>query len=204
MEYDNAQAVIRERVGIRAAYDRYIGGQVNRQGLALCPFHGEKTPSFKLFYNNNSFYCFGCRIGGNVINLCARALNISYSDAIRRINDDFQLHLSVSKKPITDLQRSKTATKAKRREHEAEKTQERERADYELLTNYYKWLRNQPDSVVKEFQINYLDRLLNRYTQHHSAKDCYVSLPFRAEALIDCLYEKITEGGGKSEQDRNS
>ena len=32
--------------------------------LGLCPFHNEKTPSFNIYPENNSFYCFGCNKGG--------------------------------------------------------------------------------------------------------------------------------------------
>ncbi|NQS89035.1 DNA primase, partial [Patescibacteria group bacterium] len=44
--------------------------QLKRAGInykALCPFHQEKTPSFCVFPKTNSFYCFGCHHGGDVI-----------------------------------------------------------------------------------------------------------------------------------------
>ena len=37
--------------------------------IGLCPFHSEKTPSFTIYLNNNSFYCFGCHKGGDSIHL---------------------------------------------------------------------------------------------------------------------------------------
>ena len=43
----------------------YYGVQVNSRGFALCPFHAEKTPSFKVY--DSSFHCFGCGAGGTVI-----------------------------------------------------------------------------------------------------------------------------------------
>ena len=48
----------------------------------LCPFHSEKTPSFTVFPATNSFYCFGCGAGGDVITFTMRAENIGYTDAL--------------------------------------------------------------------------------------------------------------------------
>ena len=49
-----------------------VSGYVNlkrrgRNMVGLCPFHGEKTPSFNVYTENDSFYCFGCGVGGDVI-----------------------------------------------------------------------------------------------------------------------------------------
>ena len=49
----------------------------------LCPFHNEKTPSFTVYPENNSFYCFGCGVGGNVITFIRRIENLEYADAVR-------------------------------------------------------------------------------------------------------------------------
>ena len=38
-----------------------------RNYVGLCPFHNEKTPSFNLYPENGSFFCFGCETGGDVI-----------------------------------------------------------------------------------------------------------------------------------------
>ncbi len=48
----------------------------------LCPFHSEKTPSFTVFSNTSSFYCFGCGAGGDVISFIMRAENLDYRDAL--------------------------------------------------------------------------------------------------------------------------
>ena len=48
----------------------------------LCPFHSEKTPSFTVFPNSKSFYCFGCGAGGDVISFIMRAENLDYVDAL--------------------------------------------------------------------------------------------------------------------------
>ncbi len=50
--------------------------------MGLCPFHSEKTPSFCIYQNTNSFYCFGCGAGGDVIQFIMLAETLCYSDAI--------------------------------------------------------------------------------------------------------------------------
>ncbi len=51
--------------------------------VGLCPFHGEKTPSFNLYPENNSFYCFGCGAGGDVITFIKKIENLDYIDAVK-------------------------------------------------------------------------------------------------------------------------
>ncbi len=51
--------------------------------VGLCPFHGEKTPSFTVYPENNSFYCFGCGAGGDVITFVKKIEHLDYMDAVR-------------------------------------------------------------------------------------------------------------------------
>lgn len=65
-----------------------ISGYVNlrrrgRNMVGLCPFHGEKTPSFTVYPETDSFYCFGCGVGGDVIGFIRRAENLDYIDAVK-------------------------------------------------------------------------------------------------------------------------
>jgi hypothetical protein len=51
---------------------------------ALCPFHAEKTPSFYVYPLTNSFYCFGCGLGGDVLNLVERLYGCGFIEAVLR------------------------------------------------------------------------------------------------------------------------
>lgn len=51
--------------------------------FGLCPFHGEKTPSFSVSPDKQIFYCFGCKRGGGVINFIMEEENLSFPDAVR-------------------------------------------------------------------------------------------------------------------------
>lgn len=50
--------------------------------VGLCPFHNEKTPSFTVFLNEQSYFCFGCENGGDVITYVMNKNNCSYLEAI--------------------------------------------------------------------------------------------------------------------------
>ena len=60
--------------------------QLKRRGrnmVGLCPFHGEKTPSFNIYTENGSFYCFGCGTGGDVITFVMKIENLDYMEAVK-------------------------------------------------------------------------------------------------------------------------
>ena len=48
----------------------------------LCPFHSEKTPSFTVFPDSESFYCFGCGAGGDAITFVMKNENLDYPSAV--------------------------------------------------------------------------------------------------------------------------
>ena len=69
-----------------------IGGYVNlkRSGhlyKGLCPFHSEKTPSFTVFPDSRSYYCFGCQAGGDAITFVRNMDRLDYVDAVKRLAD---------------------------------------------------------------------------------------------------------------------
>ncbi len=57
-----------------------LGIEKNRTGFICCPFHNEDTASCKIY--EYSFYCFGCGVGGDVIDFIKRYLNLSFADAL--------------------------------------------------------------------------------------------------------------------------
>lgn len=65
--------LIGKYVTLQRAGTRYKG---------LCPFHSEKTPSFTVFPDQNSFYCFGCGVGGDAISFVKSIENLEYPEAV--------------------------------------------------------------------------------------------------------------------------
>ena len=65
-----------------------ISQQLKRSGdklVGLCPLHNEKTASF-FIYPQNTFYCFGCQLGGDVIELIVLLHGFNFSEAVRWLN----------------------------------------------------------------------------------------------------------------------
>ena len=76
-----------DEVLMRNDIESLIGGYVSlkRAGSnlkGLCPFHSEKTPSFMVYPADNSFYCFGCGVGGNAITFVRQIEHLDYPDAV--------------------------------------------------------------------------------------------------------------------------
>ena len=66
-----------------------------RNMVGLCPFHGEKTPSFNIYPENGSFYCFGCGAGGDVITFIRKIENLDYIEAVRFLAPVSYTHLTL-------------------------------------------------------------------------------------------------------------
>ena len=74
---------IRARCDIEEIIGHYV--TLKRAGSnysGLCPFHSEKSPSFTVFPASQSFYCFGCGAGGDVVTFIRREENLEYVEAI--------------------------------------------------------------------------------------------------------------------------
>ena len=76
---------------------RFYGYEPNHAGFICCPFHSEKTPSMKVYERN--YHCFGCGDHGSVIDFTAKLLGVDPLGAVKRLNDDFNLRLSLDSAP---------------------------------------------------------------------------------------------------------
>lgn len=75
---------IKYRSDLVSVISSYISlKQRGKNLIGLCPFHGEKTPSFTVYPENGSFYCFGCKVGGDVFTFTKMIENLDYIDAVR-------------------------------------------------------------------------------------------------------------------------
>ncbi len=95
----------------RCAVDDVIGSHITlkRAGsryLACCPFHNEKTPSFTVFPDTASYYCFGCGAGGDVITFIMKYKNLDYREAVYELADRAGLKVPEDRQ-ISNEQRNK-------------------------------------------------------------------------------------------------
>ncbi|MBE6850778.1 MAG: DNA primase [Ruminococcus sp.] len=75
---------LREANDITSAFGMYVNlKKRGRTHVCNCPFHSEKTPSCTVFPDTQSFYCFGCGAGGDVITFTMKMENLSYIEAVR-------------------------------------------------------------------------------------------------------------------------
>jgi len=58
-----------------------------------CPLHQEKTGSFTVYQESNSFYCFGCGAGGDPVAFVAKLFSLRPIDAARKIANDFGIQI---------------------------------------------------------------------------------------------------------------
>ena len=80
---------VKAAVTARQAAEMY-GLKVGRNSLACCPFHHDKTPSMKV---DDRYYCFGCGVTGDAVDLTAQLLGLSPKDAALRLAADFGIEV---------------------------------------------------------------------------------------------------------------
>jgi DNA primase len=75
---------VRSRNDIRDIVSRYVPLKVKGDRFwGLCPFHGEKTPSFSVHPDRGMYYCFGCHSGGNVIHFIMNIEKMNFPESVR-------------------------------------------------------------------------------------------------------------------------
>ena len=120
---------VKQSITVRKAAQMY-GIEVNRSGMACCPFHDDKNPSMKL--NEEYFYCFGCGATGDVIDFTARLYNLSPKEAAEKLAQDFGLAYDSQAPPRRRYVRQKT---------EAQKFKEDRDHAFRVLADYFHLLR---------------------------------------------------------------
>ena len=127
----NLFEIVKYGVSCREAAERY-GVEVNRYGMALCPFHNDRHPS--LYVADGHYYCFACGEHGDVIDFAAKLFGLPLYEAAQRLAADF--HLTPDKPP------SAAALHAKRIRTEAQQLRENERLCFSVLSDYARVLRD--------------------------------------------------------------
>ena len=127
---------------------RGYGLKINRSGMAICPFHQEKTPSAKIY--RDGFHCFGCGVHADVIGFTQRLFGLARPiDAAKKLNEDFFLHLDIGGKA-----QPMQVSEYRMRQREREEYERWEREAWNTLRGYmrlmYDWREMVPRSPDDE------------------------------------------------------
>ncbi|MBU0673050.1 MAG: DNA primase [Proteobacteria bacterium] len=158
----NIVEIVGEHVQLKKAGATYKG---------LCPFHGEKTPSFNVNPNRNSYHCFGCSEGGDVIDFYMKYHNVTFPEALKALAQRYGIVLP--EKALSHEERAR----ANRRTDLYTVLQDATLVFHTLLLDdpraagARKYLEDReiPDNVIRDFQLGYApdswDLLVRRYTK---------------------------------------
>jgi DNA primase len=83
-EHSDIVQIIGEYVDLKRSGTRYLG---------LCPFHGEKTPSFSIHPGQQFFHCFGCGESGDVFSFVMKYHNLSFPEALKQLAERYHIDL---------------------------------------------------------------------------------------------------------------
>jgi DNA primase len=154
----------------------------------LCPFHSEKTPSCTVYSDTQSFYCFGCGAGGDVISFIKRIENLSYIEAVRFLAERAGISM-----PENDGKSDESARK-KARTYEIN----REAAKF-----FFRYLLSGPDKRGLEYfkERKLTPQTIKKYGLGYAPDDWHVlrdhlrSLGYRDEELITADVCKYSDRG---------
>ena len=146
--------------------------KAGRNYLGLCPFHGEKTPSFNVVEDKQFYHCFGCGRSGDVFKFIEEMQGFSFAESVQVVAEKAGFQLDI---PISERQVEKTShphqvlydihTEANKFYHALLMTTKMGEAARTYLYN-----RGLTDDIIKYFQIGLAPQEANYLYQHLSKK----------------------------------
>lgn len=165
------EEVISMYVTLKRAGSRLVG---------LCPFHSEKTPSFTVFTDTNSYHCFGCGAGGDVITFVMAAENLDYLGAL-----EFLCNRVGMKMPDTDGEKSESGRRIRFYDMNREAARffhaSLSKPGAENAVDYLMNKRKLPKSAITRFGIGYAPDSFDALRSH------MISLGYKDEELKEAF-----------------
>ena len=148
------QEVVR-RNDIEEVVGQYVKlRRTGRTMTGLCPFHNEKTPSFVVYPDTQSFYCFGCGAAGDVIGFVRKYNNLGYVESVKQLASRAGMplpeesdHEATARQRLLEINRC-----AARYFYENLNAQTEEAA---LARRYWKEGRGLSDAAIRRFGLGY-------------------------------------------------
>lgn len=139
---------ITDRLTMREIFSRY-GFESDRKGNICCPFHREKEPSLGHYSGGKKWHCFGCNEGGSAIDFVMKFFNLSFKQAITKLDYDFNLGLTGRKLTYLEKEKLRQAENERKRRAEAEKRVRQEKqAVYQDALEL--WIKN--DEITRRYK----------------------------------------------------
>ena len=160
---------IRDKLDIVEVISGYVPlRKAGRNFKARCPFHTEKTPSFTVSPERQTWRCFGaCATGGDIFNFVMRKDNVEFGEALRRLADTAGVEVSTRPKEQVDRDEAlfRVNQEAARFYNEMLKSPEG-RAAFKYLED-----RGIDAKAIEEFQLGYSPKGRDRLRTHLSTLD---------------------------------
>ena len=161
---------------------------------ACCPFHHEKTPSFKVNREKQMYHCFGCGVGGNVFTFVMEYENLNFPEAVERLAE--RAGVQLPEKSMNAQERSREQYKITLREmnktaaayfHYILKHSQHGEKAYE----YFHETRGLSDETINKFALGYSDIYRDDLYRYLKSKG-YTDDQMKGSGLVE-ISEK--EGG---------
>ena len=171
---------VKNRCDIVSTISQYMGVKPSGSNYkGLCPFHGEKTPSFYINTSKQIYKCFGCGEGGDVINFVMKMENLDFIDAVKLLASRNGIEINTNMDEDTKLR--------------IEKSKKYQDIHIEAARFYfanlikeknpgYQYLRTRglDDKIIKKFGLGYS---LNSW---NTLRDYLLSKGYEKKDLIEC------------------
>ncbi|MDR0879423.1 MAG: DNA primase [Clostridioides sp.] len=181
--------------GVISEYIRLTQTGSNYKGL--CPFHGEKTPSFHVNTTKQMYKCFGCGEGGDVINFVMRMENLDFMEALKLLASKcgIEINTNISDEARANIEKSKKIQDVyieAARFYFANLTAGKNKG-YDYLR-----MRGLSDKIIKKFGLGYSK------DSWSDLKDHLISSGYTEELLIESgLILKNKDGSNSYDRFRN-
>ena len=177
---DVFEAVRENGITARQAAE-HCGIKINRNGMAVCPFHKDRNPSMKI---DSRYYCFGCGEKGDAIDFVARFYGLGKKDAALQITSDFGIGFD-------DNRGRKPPSKRKRKLSPEQRFERAEKKCFRVLSDYLcclkKWQEQYaPHSAEEEWNLLFCEALKKKaYIEYLLDVLLYAPLSERVELVAD-------------------
>ena len=188
---------ITERTDIADLVSRYVN--LKRSGndlLGLCPFHSEKTPSFRVTPAKQMFYCFGCQKGGGAVHFLMQIENLTFVDAVKKLGAECGVVVSDDRSADDKAEKKRKAIFAANKEA-ARFFYSCLSKDIGLSARQYLKNRQLSPEIIKKFAIGYAPDSWDSLKKH------LMSMGFSENDLVEGRLLSRTERGSTYDRFRN-